>query len=471
MTVLLSFFALMASPVQQYISPGEPMTGELVDAGVFNWTTKRWVSPARAAQLRAGSITVYNNTCTYTGANGIDGLGLCTTFFDEGRVPSTSDPAHPLGASDDNRIDSFEIAYATRNANGTIDIKVGFYNNWGGCLSGLGGAPWTPPLSAAATAYFDFGAAAGYPLPGDPVPGGSYQYNRVTIALGNSAFCLASDGEGVWDNQPQLDLFAWSVESNTPASGSAPGISLVRAGEPSLWPVGGCTYNIPCGSDPSPWTNMSPNPNPCGHGLDTEDHWWINVDGSPWGGGGSTCTFAPSAGSTCYWFGGNPGNPFASYWLVLGSSGACTGCNGTPSVYCTPGTTTNGCNASITMTGSPSISNAGPCNVIVNTVEGAKNGLIFYGLAANATQWGTGTSFLCVKSPTQRTTPLSSGGTAGACNGTLNIDINAWFALNPGALGQPLLVGQVLYFQAWFRDPPQQKTTSLSNGLILSMCP
>jgi hypothetical protein len=473
MSLIVTALALIASVPQHPIDPGEPVTAELVDAGVFNWTTKTWLSPERAATLRAASLTVYNNTCTYTGGNNYDGLGLCTTFFDEGRVPSTTSPGAPVAATDDNLITSFEIAYCTRNATGTIDVKIGFYNAWGGCMSGLGGSPWIGPLSGVATAYFDFGAAAGYPLPGDPVPGGAYQCNKVTIALGNSAFCLASDGEGFYDNQPQLDVFAWSVESNTPQSGSAPGFNLVRAGEPSLSGVGGCTYNIPCGSDPSPWPQFGTTPQPCGHGLGTEDHWWINVDNEPWGGGqtGGSCTFSPGAGTACYWFGGNPGNPFASYWLVLGSAGGCSGCSGSPVPYCTAGTSTSGCTPGLSMAGSPSVTNAGPCTIALNNTEGQKTGLLFYGMGQQAVQWGTSTSFLCVKSPTQRLTAQSTGGTAGQCNGTFATDINQFFAANPLALGQPLFAGQVLDFQAWYRDPPSPKTTHLSSALSISMCP
>ena len=38
-------------------------------------------------------------------------------------------------------------------------------------------------------------------------------------------------------------------------------------------------------------------------------------------------------------------------------------------------------------------------------VEGQKQGLLFYGLQGGQAQpWGSGTSFLCVKSPTQRST-------------------------------------------------------------------
>lgn len=469
MTAFLSVLALIA-PVQQVAPQGVPITAEIVDAGVFNWATKSWMPPDRVARLRAATMTVYNNTCTYTGGNFRDEVGTCVTFFDEGRIPGTTSPNAPAGVTDDNLITSFEIAYCTRTANGLIDVKIGFFENWGGCLAGVGGS-WTGTLASNATAYFDFGSAAGFPLPGDPVPGGAFQCNKVTIALGNTSFCMVSDGDGIFDNISRLDTFAWSLDSNTPANPPSEGISLIRTGDPSLSAPSGCTYNIPCGSDPSPVNSISPSPNPCGHGLGTVDAWWMNIDGAPTGGGAGNCVGTPAGGAGCYWFNGYPANPFASYWMVLGSSGSCAGCSGSPVNYCTSGTSTVGCNAIMGLNGSPNVNHFGPANITVTGVEGQKVGLIFYGLNQQAVQWGATSSFLCVKTPTQRTPSQNSGGTAGQCNGTYTTNINQFFAANPTALGQPLFGGQVLHFQAWYRDPPSPKTTNLSDALTITMCP
>jgi hypothetical protein len=148
-------------------------------------------------------------------------------------------------------------------------------------------------------------------------------------------------------------------------------------------------------------------------------------------------------------------------------------CGGAPPVsYCTSGTSTNGCAASITADNNPSVSQANPCNLSVASVEGQKSGLIFYGLTQAATPWATGsTSFLCVKAPTQRTPTQSSGGTAGLCNGALALDLNSYLTANPGSLGQPFAAGNKIYAQAWYRDPPAPKTTNLSNGVELTFQP
>jgi hypothetical protein len=153
-----------------------------------------------------------------------------------------------------------------------------------------------------------------------------------------------------------------------------------------------------------------------------------------------------------------------------------SGSGGPPIVnYCTAGTSTNGCAATITADNQPSLTQANPCNVSVSNVEGQKSGLIFYGVdntGFSGTPWGAGgTSFLCVKAPTQRTTTQGTGGTAAACDGTLALDWNAYQLSHPAALGNPWSLGAKVYLQGWYRDPPAVKTTNLSDGLELTYVP
>jgi hypothetical protein len=106
-------------------------------------------------------------------------------------------------------------------------------------------------------------------------------------------------------------------------------------------------------------------------------------------------------------------------------------------------------------------------------VEGQKVGLVFYGVSGpKASVWAPGsTSFLCVKSPVQRLPSASSGGTAGACDGALSIDLLAYLASHASALGQPFAPGDVAHAQAWFRDPSAPGTTNLSDGVHWTMRP
>ena len=144
----------------------------------------------------------------------------------------------------------------------------------------------------------------------------------------------------------------------------------------------------------------------------------------------------------------------------------------TVSTYCTAGTSTNGCEASIAASAPPSASGATPCLLTLANVEGQKSGLFFYGLAPLPQLWcASGTSFLCVKAPTARTTTQTSGGNVSQCNGSLQLDWNAFVAASPGALGAPFSAGSRVFVQGWFRDPPSCKGTSLSNALEMTFAP
>jgi len=144
-----------------------------------------------------------------------------------------------------------------------------------------------------------------------------------------------------------------------------------------------------------------------------------------------------------------------------------------PTTYCTPGTTSSGCAATMSYAGSAHVSATAGFQLRVNNVEPNKQGLIFFGVSGRAiSPWAPGSSsFLCVKSPTQRMSLLNSNGLPGLCNGAFNIDWLTWLAANPGALGTPFSSGVVVNAQAWFRDPPAAKTTNLSNALEFVTAP
>jgi len=146
-----------------------------------------------------------------------------------------------------------------------------------------------------------------------------------------------------------------------------------------------------------------------------------------------------------------------------------------PTTYCSAGTTSNGCSASVAASANPSVSFANACNLTASSVEGQKQGLFFYGVDNNGfapLPWAPGsTSLLCVKPPTQRTSAQLSNGVANTCGGALSLNWNAFQSANPSALGAPWLVGAKVYVQAWFRDPPAPKTTNLSNAVELTYVP
>ncbi len=143
-----------------------------------------------------------------------------------------------------------------------------------------------------------------------------------------------------------------------------------------------------------------------------------------------------------------------------------------PSTYCTPGTSSFGCVASISASANPSLTLAAPCLLSVVGLEGQKQGLLFYGInntGFNPTPWGNG--FRCVKSPIKRTGTQNSGGTFGVCDGTFSLDWHTYQANFPGALGNPWTLWERAYVQAWYRDPPATKASNFSDGLVLTYQP
>ncbi|MCC7013785.1 MAG: PD40 domain-containing protein [Planctomycetes bacterium] len=141
-----------------------------------------------------------------------------------------------------------------------------------------------------------------------------------------------------------------------------------------------------------------------------------------------------------------------------------------PTSYCTAGTSSIGCSAVISASAQPSLSAAHACTIGVSGLEGQKSGLVFYGIdnaCFTPNPWGSGSSFLCVKAPLQRTPLQNSAGTSGVCDGAFTLDWNAYHAAHLGALGQPWSSGAQVFVQAWYRDPPAPKTTALSDALVL----
>jgi uncharacterized delta-60 repeat protein len=135
--------------------------------------------------------------------------------------------------------------------------------------------------------------------------------------------------------------------------------------------------------------------------------------------------------------------------------------------YCTSGVSSLGCTPSISANGVASVGAASGFTLDVQNVDGARQGLVFYGLGGRmGNSLGAGnTSFFCVKAPVQRMTVQNSGGAAGTCNGSFQQDWLAYVSGSPTAVGAPLAAGVNVQAQAWYRDPPAPKSVALSNAL------
>lgn len=428
-----------------------PVTVPIRDAGTLNLATGAWTASRPDA-----STVVYDNTCRWTGGNVYAITKECEDAYDEGRIPSPSDPNAPSGANLDNWIDGIQIAYCTAFPTGSVDINVGFFDhNGGGCAGWL---PQAQPLITAptyngATAFYDL---SGMGLPGDNGGGGTLACWIVNIDLANNGFCLMSDGDGSFTGSE--DQFNWSMRHEMPELLYGIGSGPLIAAEPLTGAFGDCTYNLPC-------------PGGCGTGLGTEDMHWANMDGTAVG--APTCTACPNCAATnCYWFGGWPVNPWASFWLEMTSPGWCTGWP--PTVYCSyldPNTGTacgfdqcassGGCKAMITTSNPADMphQNADDYDILVSGAEINKSAVIFGGVNGQASiPFSSGT--LCVKPPIKRTPPQATGGSA-ACTGTMSLRINDPASSNPILNAAP---GTTVGYQGWLRDP-MGVGTDVSDGV------
>ena len=488
---------------QQQLDPAKirPLTVPVRDAGVFNWNTKQWVSGPKAAQQLASTVTVFNNTCSYVGGGGYYGIEHCEDVIDNGRLPSATTPLNSLpgvdstgvhtasgvvlsGATDDNLINNFQFAYCTAFPAGQVDIKIGFYDVLRGlCAAGIPvkGKPYYYTLPSQATsfsgnpfggstAYFDFAAGGTFQLPGGTTLG-SLACWSVTITIpNNGGFCMVSEGNGSWDNNDNLDWFSWSFEHDNPTTVAGVAGGPILAGEPNSGGWGAGSYNIPAGSDAAGGGD-------CGTGFSSGDAWWLNIDSSAPGiyqtttVAGAACPAQAPAGTNCYWFGGWPGNPLGSFWMVMGSLGDCNGCANRSVSYCTAGTSSDGCQAMIYTTGTSSSGAASGFNLNVLNAGGSKNGLFFFGTnGRQANQWGNGTSFQCVVPPVKRTPASSTTGTNGQCDGTSMVDLNVQWTNKPT---QDPGAGALVQAQFWYRDPSNtsNQKTVLSNAIEWTVCP
>ena len=439
----------------------QPITVPIRDAGTLDLTTRSWLG---SAPEYVGKI--FDNTCQWTGGGFYAIAEHCTDLYDEGRIPSPSDPAAPPGAEEWYAVGGFQIGYCTGWPTGKIDIRIAFWDHKGGpCAGGAPQSPIVPPYYAGAEAYFDL---SGHGLPGDNSGGGTLACWTVTITFGNG-FCLLGDGDGSW-NGDDTDLFTWSFQHENDNATYGVAAGPILAGEPTAGAFGACTYAFPCGTDATG--------NACGTGLDTSDQVWMNTDGCAVG--SSACSGVPAgscrgaAATGCYTFGGWPANPLASLWLEVTSAGYCT-CGWPPFVYCTynqASTSTscgfyqcpsfNGCMARIT-TSKPlkhPTWNADDYDIVVNTADSDRPAVIFGGLHGMAAiPFSSGT--LCVQPPIQRT-PVQNTGGSGGCTGSMTLRIN-----DPATSGPILnpLPGSLVYYQGWLRDPMSASGSDVSDAI------
>jgi hypothetical protein len=462
---------------QQKLDPSRmfPITTPIKNAGTVDVTTGKWTKPNQSTKL--GSQTVFNNTCSWTTQAYYAGFDWCEENYDEGRIPSPSDPNAPSGAEVNNNITSVQVSYCTfagpLGAAG-YDMDLAFFDNLGGNCVGTvpptpvaGGIPAHPNLSAGG-----YLALGGLGLPGSTAIGFQACW-LVTLNTSNAGLVIIGDSDGIYDGAAATDDFTWMQRQNTTVGAlqQASPDGFFISGEPATGGFGACSYNIPCGVDAISGLT-------CGTGLDAFDNSWINVDGIGVGASNQPAGCINSVaqygfGTNCYFFGGYPTNPFASYWLVLGSDGRGTvGTN-----YCaqSKATTVAGCTASIGITDNTLATGVWQTTNIPRAAglgTGTVLGIYIYtngvGIGQSAFSANVAFGTLCLAG-FKRSSPACApatlpGAAAGVCNtGFLSTAVNC----NAGALG--ITVGQDVNAQLWYRDPGSVGDANFSDAIFYTV--
>ena len=443
-----------------------PITTPIKNAGTVDVTTGKWTKPGQ--QVKVGSSIIFNNSCSWQTQAYYGGFDWCEENYDEGRIPSPTSPGAPAGAEASNEILSVQVSYCTfvgpLATSGGYDMDLAFFDKLGGDCAGTV-PPTPPPVSSQATAYLPL---AGLGLPGSTAFGFQACW-VVTLDTSNTGFFLASDGEGIFDGVGADDKFIWMQRQNQTEGALNQSLpepdGFFISGEPATGGYGACSYNIPCGIDAITGDT-------CGTGLDTFDASWINVDGI--GAGASNtppgCANAVSQygfGTNCYYFGGYPTNPLASYWLVVEGTN-----RGGALKYCTQTkvTSVTGCIADfsvndLTLSGVWSTTNI-PRDASLGT--GNVVGLYLYtnGVGNGQSTFSANIPFgtLCL-SGTSRSGPAIISAAGGVCNvGPMNV--------SPASLTTPAVaVGQDINAQFWYRDPITGNTgnANFSNAVFYTL--
>jgi hypothetical protein len=152
-------------------------------------------------------------------------------------------------------------------------------------------------------------------------------------------------------------------------------------------------------------------------------------------------------------------------WIAEGDYNSCP----PPTVYCTAKVNSEFCVPEMSYLGAASASGSA-FSIRGTEFVNKKFGLLFYGTQPFGAAFQGG--HLCVKAPTKRTPPQTSGGspTGSDCTGTYSVDFDA---LIQAGTNPNLVAGAFVYAQWWARDPGEFTGfgTSLSDALKFEICP
>lgn len=240
--------ALLAIPMAPELAAQQPLPQSTPDL-----VRRVRVPRGTSTSTDLASPRIYSNRCTPSAWYPQCGE---ETFYDWGRLPSPSSQVI-IGGATTYRIDGLELGYVTAEADPSMggpgpEVELNFWSLGVPCAdpSLLGTPDKTLVLSG---------------LPGSMTPG-SFETVLVEIdlaALGEE-FDLAADGDGIYDHDPNLDLFTWSIQFRGMVQGQT---GPLLAGDPVLCPDGAGTVWSLAGGD--------------GTGISTANSFWVETPVSP----------------------------------------------------------------------------------------------------------------------------------------------------------------------------------------------
>ncbi len=140
----------------------------------------------------------------------------------------------------------------------------------------------------------------------------------------------------------------------------------------------------------------------------------------------------------------------------------------TPTNYCAGKVHSGGCAPRLSWSGTPSLSGPDDFVLRANLALNGMPGKFIWGLAPLATPFAGGN--LCIAPPLVRGPVLSSGGSGVATNCT---GAYVWQVSHAYMQAQPWTPGQILYTQAWGRDPGSAfpEKSQLSDAVVFQVLP
>jgi hypothetical protein len=153
----------------------------------------------------------------------------------------------------------------------------------------------------------------------------------------------------------------------------------------------------------------------------------------------------------------------------LDSSGVLDECEPLVS-FCSGDVSSNGCSPRLTSSGAPSASAPYGFVLHLQAADQGRLGALHCALERASTPFNVGAQW-CLRAPVRRVAVASTAGSPGGCQGTWSIDWNSWRAAYPTAFGSTLRAGDVVFAQAWLRDPAAAGSTVFTNALRIALGP